>query len=218
MSEAPHRGGEALQAGARLEAARAAVVLLHGRGAGAADILGLAALFTPRPEVIFLAPQAAGASWYPRPFLAPIDLNQPWLDSALELTADILRRLESASISPGSTMLLGFSQGACLALEFAARHPRRYGAVVAFSGGLIGPPGEPLAHDGDQAGTPIFLGCGDVDPHIPAWRVEESGRVLASMGAAVDLRLYSGLGHTVNADEIEAADQLLAGLVDVGRP
>lgn len=207
----PHQGQPILAAGAPLEAARAAMVMIHGRGASAPDILTLAGEFDA-PGVTFLAPQAAQNQWYPFSFLAPIAQNEPWLGSALAAVAAVLVRVAAAGIPPERTLLLGFSQGACLALEFAARNARRYGGIAGLSGGLIGPPGSPRDYPGTFAGTPIFLGCSDHDPHIPAARVEESAEVLRRMGAVVTARLYPNMGHTVNRDEIAAVQAMVTAV------
>jgi predicted esterase len=191
---------------------------LHGRGAGAEDIAGLAMAVAPR-GVAVLAPQAAGNTWYPFRFLEPIARNEPHLSSALRVVRELIRAVNEAGIATDDVALLGFSQGACLATEFAARHPERYGGVVAFSGGVIGPPGTRFDYQGSLAGTPVFLGCSDVDFHIPRERVEETAAVLQRLGAEVDLRLYPGMGHTVNEAEIEAARaQLELSLGPASRP
>ncbi len=211
----PHGGQPVLTTGESLERARAALVLLHGRGAGAEDILALAGELAPA-GCASLAPQAAGHTWYPYSFLSPIERNEPHLSSALAAVAAVLARVAEAGIPPERTALIGFSQGACLALEFTARHARRYGGVVAFSGGLIGPDGTPRDYTGALDGTPVFIGGSDVDAHIPLARMEESARVLERLGGAVDLRIYRGMGHTVNADELAAARAILAALVQSG--
>ena len=207
----PHRDQPVLEAGGPLSTAPAAVVMVHGRGAGAEDILALAAELG-RPDLAYLAPQAAGHTWYPRSFLAPIPENEPFLSSALATLAALLARAAAAGVLPERTLLLGFSQGACLATEFAARNARRYGGLVGLSGGLIGPDGTPRDYPGDLAGTPVFLGCSDVDPHIPVARVQESADVLRRLGGDVDARIYPGMGHTVNRDELLAVRALLAAL------
>jgi predicted esterase len=190
------------------------MLMIHGRGASAEDILALAAELN-HPELAYLAPQAAGSTWYPHSFLAPPASNEPYLSSALAAVAALLDRVAAAGIPPERTVLLGFSQGACLATEFAARN----GGVVGLSGGLIGPGGTPRDYPGSLAGTPVFLGCSDVDPHIPAARVRESAEVLARLGGEVDARLYPGLGHTVNRDEIAAVRAMLGRLpVAAGTP
>ncbi|MDX9861748.1 MAG: alpha/beta fold hydrolase [Rhodospirillales bacterium] len=200
-----------VRAGAPLADAAGAVVLLHGRGAGADDMLGLAEALA-RPDLAFLAPQAPGCTWYPYSFLAPLADNEPALGQALARVDATVAQLGRQGFSPERVVLLGFSQGACLALEYAARHARRYGGVVALSGGLIGPEGTIRDNDGWLAGTPVFIGCGDRDGHIPLWRVRESTDVLRGQGAEVTERIYPGMGHTVNDDEIGRVKTLLAGL------
>ena len=209
--QGPHEGQTALHSGAPLGQARSAMILVHGRGASAESILTLA-FELGRPDFAYLAPQAAGYTWYPNSFLAPIASNEPGISSGMAVLAALLRQLEAASIPAERTILLGFSQGACLASEFSARHARRYGGVVALSGGLIGPPGTPRDYPGSLEGTPVFVGCSDIDPHIPKSRVEETGDVLRRLGGAVDLRIYPGMGHTVNADEIAAVQAIMDAL------
>jgi predicted esterase len=204
----PHAGQPVRVVGEPLEQARAALVMLHGRGASAEDILGLARELA-FPGLTYLAPQAAGHQWYPYSFLAPIDQNEPDLSSALAAVGSVVTKIEQAGIPTERIAILGFSQGACLALEFAARHARRYGGVIGFTGGLIGPDGTPRDYSGAVDSTPIFIGGSDVDPHVPLPRMEESAHVLERMGAKVDLRIYPGMGHTVNADEIAAARAIL---------
>jgi predicted esterase len=200
-----------LVAGQPLDRARTAMVLLHGRGGSAEGMLSLADELG-HSHTVYLAPQAEGHSWYPYSFLAPIDRNEPYLSAALTSVSAVFDRLKEAGISPKRTILLGFSQGACLALEYAARHARRYGGVVGLSGGLIGPEGTPRDYAGSLASTPVFLGCSDVDPHIPKDRVLESADVLRHMGARVTMRLYPGMGHTVTSDELDAVRGMLQGL------
>jgi predicted esterase len=184
------------------------VILMHGRGATAEDILTLVPELD-RPDLSYLAPQAAGSSWYPYGFMAPLEQNEPGLSSALAMLGELLAALALAGIGPERTMLLGFSQGACLALEFAARAARRYGAVVGLSGGLIGPAGTPREYAGSLDGTPVLVGCSDRDPHIPLPRVRETARVMAALGGRVSEQIYPAMGHTINADEIERVRQLL---------
>jgi len=204
----PHQGQPLLMAGEALEKARAAMIMIHGRGASAEDILELAAELK-QPGFVFLAPQASGHAWYPNSFLAPIASNEPGLSSGLAVIATLLERLAGAGIPEERTMLLGFSQGACLTLEFAARNARRYGGVVGLSGGLIGPDGTPRDYAGSLAGTPVFLGCSDIDPHIPKERVEESAEVLQRLGGDVTARLYPRMGHMVNRDELRFVQGLM---------
>ncbi len=207
----PHAGMPVLTAGARPEAAQGAMVLVHGRGASAEDILALAREFR-RDDFAYWAPQAAGNTWYPNRFMEPLETNEPWLTAALAKVGAVLAEVGAAGIPPERTVLLGFSQGACLALEYAARHARRYGALVGLSGGLIGPDGTPRDYAGSLAGTPVFLGCSDVDPHIPKERVAHSAAVLEGLGGAVTMRLYRNLLHTVNGDEVRFVQGLLEQL------
>ncbi|MEO8745324.1 MAG: dienelactone hydrolase family protein [Candidatus Dormiibacterota bacterium] len=206
----PHHGLPVLEAGEPLTSARAAMILTHGRGASAEDIMTIAAE-VELPGFAYLAPQAAGNTWYPNPFTAPIASNEPYLSSALGVLEALLGRVE-ATIPAQRIVLLGFSQGACLALEFAARHARRYGGVAGLSGGLIGPEDTPRDYPGDFDGTPMFLGCSDVDPHIPKQRVIESGELFRRLGADVTVRLYPGMGHTVSAEEIQAVREIVESI------
>jgi predicted esterase len=204
----PHANPQILQAGAPIGEARIVAILLHGRGASAQDILTLSQEFSAR-DVTYFAPEAAGNTWYPYSFLMPIEQNEPSLGSALHVIEGLLATLQQRGFPANRVALMGFSQGACLTLEFAARHPQRYAAIAAFSGGLIGPPGASRNYSGSLGGTPVFLGCSDVDPHIPVARVHESAEVFARMDAQVDKRIYPRLGHTINADEIDAVNALL---------
>jgi predicted esterase len=200
-----------LAAGTPLGQATAAMILVHGRGASAEDILSLGRELG-RPDLAYLAPQAEGYSWYPYSFLAPLERNEPGLSNGLALIGHLIERLGAEGIPPERTVLLGFSQGACLTLEYAARNARRFAGVAGLSGGLIGPPGTPRDYPGSFDGTPVFLGCSDRDPHIPLERVKESTEVLTRMGAGVTERIYPAMGHTVNEDELERVRGLLAGL------
>jgi phospholipase/carboxylesterase len=200
-----------LAAGSPLGQATAAMILVHGRGASAEDILSLGRELG-RPDLAYLAPQAEGNSWYPYSFLAPLEKNEPGLSNGLALLGHLVDRLGGEGIPPERTVLLGFSQGACLTLEYAARNARRFGGVAGLSGGLIGPPGTPRDYPGSFEGTPVFLGCSDRDPHIPLERVKETTEVLMRMGAQVTERIYPAMGHTVNEDELERVRGLLAGL------
>jgi predicted esterase len=209
MAHDPHAGQPVLSSGPAPRDARLVLILVHGRGASAEDILGLGAELH-LPDVACVAPQAAGHTWYPYSFLSPIPQNEPGITSGLGVIATLIDELGEAGVPPARIGLLGFSQGACLSLEFAARNPRRYAGVFGLSGGLIGPPGTPRAYAGSLDDTPVFLGCSDVDSHIPVERVHESAEVFRRMGAKVDERIYPRMGHTVNQDEIEAVRAILS--------
>lgn len=188
--------------GEPLDRAQAAMIMVHGRGASAEDILTLADDLA-QPGFAYLAPQATGRTWYPNRFLVPLSENEPWLSSALAFIGNVLAQITDAGIPPERTMLLGFSQGACLVLEFAARNARRYGGIVGLSGALIGPEDAPRDYAGSLAGTPVFLGCSDADFHVPKERVNETAAVLERLGGSVTVRLYPNLDHTVNEDELD---------------
>jgi predicted esterase len=207
----PHQGQPLAWAGRPAAEAAAAMVMVHGRGATAESILTLADEFR-RDDFAYVAPQAAGYSWYPFSFMAPMPQNEPGLSSGLARIGEVMAQLEAAGMPAERIVLLGFSQGACLSLEFAARNAKRYGAVIGLSGGLIGPPGTPREYPGSFAGTPVFLGCSDRDPHIPRERVDESAMVLKTMGAEVTERIYPAMGHTVNEKEMSFVRGLLGGV------
>lgn len=187
------------------------MVMIHGRNATAESILSLVSAIDTA-GFAYLAPQAAGNAWYPNSFLAPIPSNEPGISSGIAAINDVMRRIADAGIPPERTMLLGFSQGACLSLEYSARNARRYGGVAGLSGGLIGPDDTPRDYPGSFDGTPIFLGCSDVDDHIPAKRVKDSARVLEKVGAVVTMRLYPGMGHLVNDDEVSTVKAMMAAV------
>ena len=187
------------------------MILLHGRGSNAEQILTLANEFNAA-DLAYLAPQAAGNSWYPYPFLAPVEQNRAYLSSALALIDRLFTELADAGIPPQQVAVLGFSQGACLALEYVARHPRIYGAIVAFSGGIIGPPGMLRQDLGDLGGSPVFIGCSDIDPHIPLTRVHESTTLMRKLGGDVTERIYPSMGHIINADELMVVRTQLAAI------
>ena len=211
----PHVDRAPLTMGASLEAADAAVIALHGRGATARSILGIVEQLGV-DGVAGVAPQASRNTWYPTGFMEPMERNEPWLSAALSVVGDTVSSVQDAGVPAERVVLLGFSQGACLGSEFVARNAQRYGGLVAFSGGLIGPPGTPRDYDGSLDGTPVFLGCSDRDPHIPADRVEESAEVFEALGADVTKRFYEGMGHTVNRDELEAARKIVGAAVGSG--
>ncbi len=204
----PHRGQPVHSAGRTLTEATAAMLLLHGRGATAASILELAQPLQ-HPKLVYLAPEATNHTWYPHSFLAPLEQNEPNLASALQFVAAVVERVKAAGIDSKQLLIGGFSQGACLAAEFAARNAQRFGGLLIFSGGLIGPPGTDRSYAGDFAETPVFLGCSNVDPHIPVERVEETATVLTQMGAVVDKQIYPNMGHTIIEDELTRARQLI---------
>jgi predicted esterase len=203
----PHGASPVVQMGAPVDRAAGAVILLHGRGAGPQDVLGLAQACDPG-GLTYLAPQAAGGAWYPQTFLAPLPDNQPWLDSALGLVGRLIEDLAFRGIPVDRQVLAGFSQGACLGLEYAWRHPQRYAAVIGLSGGLIGPDDVPRRATGSMDGTPLFLGCSQNDPYIPAERVRLTSEAMRQVGAEVDLRLYPGADHSVNRDELQVVKGL----------
>jgi phospholipase/carboxylesterase len=207
----PHGAQPVMHAGAPLAGAKGAMILLHGRGASAEDILGLGQALAPEGWAL-LAPQAAGHTWYPYSFLAPRTENEPFLASALARVGTVVEHVLAAGLPSERVVLAGFSQGACLTSEFVGRNPRRYGAALAFTGGLIGPPGAPLELAGDLAGTPVLLSSGDPDPHVPWARVEQTGQLLERIGAQVTLRRLPGRPHTVAAEEVALARQILAAM------
>jgi predicted esterase len=199
-----HEGQHVLRGGVPFAEAKAVMVLVHGRGASAEDIYSLGEEVSAGvPGVALVAPQAAGNAWYPQRFLAPLHQNEPYLTSALQVLAGLVGEAEKNKISHRRILLVGFSQGACLALEFACRNARRYGGVAGLSGALIGPPGAARKPAGSLAGTPVYLGCSDRDSHIPLQSVEESAEILGVLGANVTKTIFAGMGHTVNAEELD---------------
>ncbi len=206
-SSHPHHGQEIATAGAPLGQGRAVVIMIHGRNAAPANILGLAREFD-RP-LTYLAPGAANGTWYPYSFLADREKNEPFLSSALRVIDELVQHVTAQGIPKRRILLLGFSQGGCLASEFSVRHADRYGGIVIYSGGLIGPPGTTWNETGDFDRTPIFLGCSDVDAHVPKARVDESADIFARMGADVTKRIYPGMGHLVSEDEIKFTRDLI---------
>jgi len=208
----PHAGQPVVTAGPDPQDAALALLLIHGRGATAQGMLSIYEALG-LDSICALAPQAAENTWYPHSFLSPLESNQPFLDSALGRLDSIINELAARGVQSERIALLGFSQGACLASEFVARHPRRYAAVLALSGGLIGPPGPLRNYPGELAGTPVFLGSADPDPHVPFARVQETQRVLNRMGGAVEIRRYPGMPHTINDDELDACRKLLAAAI-----
>ena len=212
----PHAEARVLHHGAPLERAQAAVILLHGRGASAAGILRLAPDLMADADVgdrvAFLAPQAVGNTWYPQRFIAPLDQNEPWLSSALGVIDRLIDEAAAHGLPPQALMVAGFSQGACLALEHAARGSRPVGTVAGLSGALIGPPDKPRRPLVDVAGLRVFLGTGTVDDHVAPEQVERAAQLFREAGATVDLRIYEGMPHTINEDEIAALRELVRTL------
>ena len=206
-----HQAYRPLLGGVALTDAKSAIILVHGRGGDAANMMELG-LAVAADDSALVALRAANNTWYPERFMSPLAQNEPWLSSALQAVSDAVDLVTAAGIKREYIMLMGFSQGACLSLEFAARNANRYGAVVGLSGGLIGPDDTPRDYAGSLAGTPVFLGCSDRDPHIPVERVNESATILTALGGEVDARIYGGMGHVIVDDEINAVRALVGRL------
>lgn len=204
----PHQNQKVAHAGAELKDASSAVIMIHGRGASAESILGLANEFNHQNKIAFLAPQANGFTWYPYSFMAPSEKNQPGINSGLQAIFDLVATIEEQGINKEKIFILGFSQGACLASEFVARHPDLYGGLIGLSGGLIGENVSIESYSGSLENTPVFLGCSNVDPHIPKERVNETEEILSKLGAKVTKKLYPGMGHLVNEDEISEIQRI----------
>jgi len=211
MSTNPHLALAPRCVGAPLEQAAAVVLLVHGRGASADDMLGLVRWLADG-HTAFIVPQAAGSSWYPQRFIAPLADNQPWLDWSLERIGQLVALAAAHGRPAARLVLVGFSQGACLALEYAARQPQRYGGVFGLSGALIEHGDTPRAYAGDLAGTPVLLSVSERDPHIPLARVQRSAECLAALGADVTTRVMPGGGHRIDAAELQLIRQRLAAL------
>lgn len=209
----PHENQPVHTAGTPVEDATVAVVMIHGRGARADGFLQFADEIDV-DGVAYLAPQAERGTWYPNRFIDDIESNEPHLTAALGVVEETVQRAVDAGIDHDQIVLMGFSQGACLASEFVARNPREYGGLVAFSGGLIGPLGMEFDHEGDIEGTPVFFGCSDSDPHIPEERVTESADVFERLGGTVEVRIYEGMGHTIIDDEVQYVVDLLDNLAN----
>ena len=210
--QGPHQGQPVRTAGEPLDQAKAAMIMVHGRGARAEDILSLVDELA-QPGFAHLAPQAADNTWYPNRFTAPISSNEPWLSSALAFISDVFNQIIQKGIRPERIMLLGFSQGACLTLEYVARNAQRYGGVVGLSGAFIGPDDTPRDYKGSFERTPVFLGCSDVDFHVPKERVQQTAEVFRRLGGEVTERLYPDMDHTINQDEIDFVRGLMRTLV-----
>jgi predicted esterase len=205
----PHRTQPVYSTGAKLEEAAGALILLHGRGATADDILSVST-YLDFPQLAYLAPQAEGYAWYPNRFIVPVEQNEPYLSGALSRIDEIVKEVEAHHIPIHKIFVGGFSQGACLASEYVIRNPRRYGGLLVFSGGYIGPLDMQRQPNGDLNGMPVFLGCSDMDPHIPLQRVKDTSALLKAMGAKVTEKIYPNMGHAINEDEIELARQLIS--------
>ena len=205
----PHQNQPILSAGENLEEASSAMILIHGRGANAQDILSISSSLEKKEGFIFIAPQANNYTWYPHSFLAEPEYNQPGINSGLKVISDLIDHLEQNGIPKNRIYILGFSQGACLASQFVATNAGKYGGLIALSGGLIGNEIREEEFVGDLEGTPVFIGCSDVDPHIPIERVDKTGEILTKLNAEVVKKIYTGMGHLVNEDEIKEIQKLI---------
>ena len=205
-----HNSDHIVIAGTPLSEAERVMIMIHGRGASAQSILSLSAHFEAK-KMTFIAPQATGNTWYPYSFMSPMDDNEPGLSSALTVIGELVEKLKAVhGIEQKNIYLLGFSQGACLALEFAARNAGQYGGIFGLSGGLIGPEGTARSYSGSMLETPVFLGCSDIDHHIPKDRVLESGDVFTRLGADATVQIYKNFGHSINDEEIDFVNKILA--------
>jgi phospholipase/carboxylesterase len=199
---------QVIKAGKQTGEATKALVMLHGRGGSAEDILGLAQ-YLPVNDFALFAPQATNNTWYPYSFMAPPKENEPWLSGALAVVNDVVADIEASGIKKENIYFLGFSQGACLTLEYVARNATRFGGVVAFTGGLIGDQIYIKNYSGDFAGTPFFIGTSDPDPHVPVHRVMASTAILTDMHAQITQKIYKNMGHTISQDEISQVSELI---------
>lgn len=204
----PHANQPVYATGTKLDEATAAMILIHGRGATAEDILSLSAPLS-YAGLAYLAPQAEDYTWYPNRFIFPAEQNEPYLSGAIAKVDSIVKEIESKNISPEKIFIGGFSQGACLASEYVIRNPKRYAGLFVFSGGYIGKLNLEREANGDLQNTPVFIGCSDIDPHIPLQRVQETAKLLQSMNAEVTEKIYPTMGHTINDDEIELAREIM---------
>lgn len=212
MLNGPHQGQHVYQAGKPLAEAKAAMILVHGRGATASSILELSTVLS-HADLAYLAPQAQGNTWYPYSFLSPIAQNEPGISSGLQAVSDVVAQAEAAGIAADKIIIGGFSQGACLASEFMVRNPKPYGGLLIFSGGVIGPLGMARHDTGSLAGTSVFMGCSDVDPHIPVERFNETAAILTRLGAQVNKKIYPGMAHTIIQDEIDEAMKIVESVI-----
>lgn len=202
-----HTNEQTIYTGAPLHEADKVLLMLHGRGASAEDIIGLANYF-PLQNAHIIAPQATNNAWYPYSFLAPLQNNEPWLSSAIDLLNNILSNVLDAGIQSQQVYVLGFSQGACLTLEFAARNAMKFGGVISFTGGLIGEQLNEKIYKGNFNGTKVFIGNSDKDPHVPLQRSEDSKMLMEKLGAQVTLKVYPNMPHTINQDEIDTVNKV----------
>lgn len=209
--DGPHQNQQIVTGGKPAANAEIAMILIHGRGASAQSMMLFAKEFA-RADLHYRALQANGHSWYPHSFMASKEMNEPGISSGLQAIHDQIVAVGEKEIPAEKVVLLGFSQGACLTTEFAARHPRRYGAIIGLSGGLIGQSIDPESYSGSLQDTPVFLGCSDRDPHIPKERVDETADIFEQLEATVDKQIYKGMGHTVNKDEINSINTILENM------
>ncbi len=205
----PHQNQAVLKTGASIEDAEYAMIMVHGRGATAEGILQLSNELIKKENTVFMAAQASNYTWYPYSFLAPTENNQPGLDSGLQAIYDLVELAEKNGIPKNKIYILGFSQGACLATEFVARHPDRYAGLFALSGGLIGETVDIDAYSGDLQNTPVFICASDIDPHIPLQRVKDTTSVLKKLNADVNEKIYPGMPHTITLDQIRNVNAIL---------
>jgi phospholipase/carboxylesterase len=195
-------------AGQEITTAKKALIMIHGRGGSAEDILTLSNYLQVK-DYALIAPQATGGTWYPYSFLAPPAQNEPWLSSALAVLQEVTADVVAQGIAQEQIYFLGFSQGACLTLEFVTRHAGKYGGVVSFTGGLIGDKIYPENYTGNFAGTPVFIGTSNPDPHVPVERVHATEKTLQKMGATITVNVYDNMGHTISQEEIDQANTLV---------
>ncbi|WP_138431124.1 alpha/beta hydrolase [Fodinibius saliphilus] len=208
----PHQEANTFEHGASLSRAEAVMIMVHGRGATAKSMFPLADEFA-QPDFHYVAPQAQHHRWYPYSFLKPREKNQPGISSGLQLLHDLLEDVNQGGISKEKIILLGFSQGACLATEFTARHPQKLGGVVALSGGLIGPTINQEHYSGSLDKTPVFIGCSDNDPHVPNERIDETEAVFEQLNADVNKQIYKDMGHTISKEEIQVIRGMMANIL-----
>ena len=211
--QGPHQSQHLYQRGANVKEAKSAMIMIHGRGASPESILSLTNEIKHRKEITFYAPEAHGFTWYPYSFLAPLEKNQPELNSAIQSIYNAITVAENAGFSKDKIFILGFSQGACLAAEYVARHPDKYAGIFIFSGGLIGHRINEDSYTGNLQKTPIFIGCSDVDTHIPLQRIHKTDSILSSVNGDVTKVIYPNFGHTINKDEINHLNKIISNRI-----